>query len=97
MRWLGLAMFAIGCAHAYRAEVTALGYGRHMIRSAPDEEHASEGIATQYAYRRASEVCSDGYDVIENKVGTASTTERVAIFGRRINETPEVMLIIRCR
>lgn len=97
MRWIGLAMIAIGCAHGYNADVTPIGDGRYMVRSAPDEEHASDGIAMQYAHRRASEVCSNGYDVIENKVGVASTTERVAIFGRRTNETPEVMLIVRCR
>lgn len=103
MRWFDLAVAAaaIGCAHpysaGYHAEITAIGDGRLMIRSAPSDERVSEGLATQHAYIRATEACPNGYEIIDQKVGTASSRERVAIFGRRTVRTPEVTLIIRCR
>lgn len=88
---------ALGCHHAYQADVTALGEGRYMIRAAPDEEQVSESIATQYAHRRAREVCPTGYELVDGKSGTVRSTERVAVFGRRTNEMPEVTLVVRCR
>jgi hypothetical protein len=72
-------------------------HGKYMIRSAPDPEGSSEGLATQYAYRRANEVCPDGYDIVDNKVNSVTTTERVAVFGRRTTQSPEVVLMVRCK
>jgi hypothetical protein len=86
-----------GCAHAYQAEITTIGNGRYMIRSAPEDEQVSESIATQYALRRAGEVCATGYEVLESKTGVATSTEHVAVFGRRTTELPEVTLVVRCR
>lgn len=86
-----------GCAHAYRADVTAIGAGQYMIRSAPDDEQMSESIATQYAMQRAGDVCGSGYEVLESKAGVATSTEHVAVFGRRTTERPEVTLLVRCR
>lgn len=98
-RWIGAVVIAIavGCAHVYQADVTAIGEGRYMIRSAPDDEQVSESLAAQYAMQRAREVCGAGYEVLESKTGVATSTERVAIFGRRTLESPEVTLVVRCR
>jgi len=72
-----------GCAHGtYRPDVTPLAEGRYLIRSAPDDEQRSEELAAQHAYRQANELCPAGYEQVDRKTGTASTTERVAIFGR---------------
>ncbi|MFN2626618.1 MAG: hypothetical protein ABR520_11115 [Mycobacteriales bacterium] len=63
----------------------------------PDDEQVSESLATRYAMQRAGEVCVAGYDVLENKTGVATSTEHVAVFGRRTTELPEVTLVVRCR
>lgn len=92
-----LALAALGCSRAYRPDVTEISGGRFVIRSAPDDEQRSEEIAVEYAYRRAGEVCPDGYEELERKNGTAATTERIAVFGRRTLEFPEVTITVRCR
>lgn len=91
-----MAGLAAGCRTPYRAEATLVGDASYMIRSAPEGEQHSDAIAMQAAQRRAREVCPDGYEVLDSRTGIAQSTERVAVFGRRINETPEVTITVRC-
>jgi len=95
-RWIAVAGLVAGCHAPYRADATMVGDGSYMIRSAPDGEQRSEALAMQAAQRRAREVCPDGYEVLDSKTGIAQSTERVAVFGRRVNETPEVTITVRC-
>jgi hypothetical protein len=83
----------VACRTPYQAEATAIGDGRIMVRA---ESETSEGEASQRAYARAHEVCPDGYEVVDDKAGTAKRRERVAVFGRRTVESPEVTLVVRC-
>lgn len=77
----------------YQPEVTKIGDGRLMIRSAPGEQ--SPALATQHAYRRAHGLCPGGYEVLEDKPSTTRDFERVG-FARRAVDLAEVLLVIRC-
>jgi hypothetical protein len=92
-------ILAAGCSHrsGYQADATLISDGQYMIRSAPDSDEKSEGLATQYAHERASDVCPSGYEIVETKAGVMTTTEHVAVFGRRSVEHPEVVLVVRCQ
>lgn len=74
-------------------EVTTIGNGQVMIRAEADD---GEGVASQEAYRRANELCPSGYQVVDSRTGVVRSYERVAVFGRRVIETPEVTLVVRC-
>jgi hypothetical protein len=83
-----------GCRHPYQAEATLIGNGQYMIIATTED---SEAHAYQYAYSRANEICPNGYDVVDNKAGSTKSSERVAVFGRRTIESPEVTLVVRCK
>jgi hypothetical protein len=97
-RWI---LIALACCHrqagpeepATRGEVTPIGNGEYMIRAGAE---TSEGLAEQRARARANEVCPGGYEVVGRSVGVTRTYERVAIFGRREHDSPEVVLTVRC-
>ena len=84
---------AAGCRATYQAEATTIGNGQIAIRA---EHETSESAARQLALARANELCPGGYEVIDDKAGAAVSYERVAVFGRRAIETPEVTLVVRC-
>ena len=97
-RAIAMLATAVSCAHApYRADATVVSDGKLLIRSAPDADETSEGLALQYAHSRASEACPSGYDIVESNVSSVRSTERVAVFGRRVNERPEIVLVVRCK
>lgn len=83
------------CRKPYQADATMLGGGRYMIR-AQLRAGQSEGLAQQYAYQRANEVCPEGYKLDESKTNETKQTESVAFFGRRTVTAPEVVMMIRC-
>jgi hypothetical protein len=93
-RWVAVVLL-IACRKPYQADATMLGGGKYMIR-AQLRAGESEGLAKQYAYQRANEVCPEGYLLDESDSHATPQSERVAFFGRRTVTAPEVVLMIRC-
>lgn len=90
------AIAANGCRKPpYQADATMLGGGAYMIR-AQVKAGEGEGLADQYAYRRANEVCPVGYLLDERKANAVPQTEHVFVVGRHTVYAPEVVLKIRC-
>ncbi len=88
-----VAITVVGCHAPYQAEATMIGNGQIAIRA---EHETSESAARQLALARANELCPGGYEVIDDKSGAAKSYERIAVFGRREVDTPEVTLVVRC-
>ena len=68
MRWLGLAAIVCSaCATSYSDATShrSLGHGMYII-TADGNGFTSRSLISIYMYRRAAEVCSAGFDLIES-------------------------------
>ena len=72
-----------------------LGGGRHTI-DVEVNGYTSAGTALDYAYRRAGELCPDGYDVVDG-----SKTDRAYVYATKnfvaSGTKPEVAIVVQCK
>jgi hypothetical protein len=102
MRRVVLALTLVGCGTPYQPMGVRGGYEDHPIGKGIIAIHVrgngytSAGTVLEYAYRRAGEVCSNGFDPIDGQASTSSSWQRN---GNTVNEVDkhEMTVLVHCR
>ncbi len=97
-----LALTLVGCGTPYQPMGVRGGYEDHPIGNGIIAIHVrgngytSAGTVLEYAYRRAGEVCSNGFDPIDGQASTSSSWQRN---GNTVNEVDkhEMTVLVHCR
>lgn len=90
------------CATPYQPEALGGGYtntrlsrGMYSVQVNVNS-YTSQGTALEYAYRRAGELCRNGFDVID---GTKTQSDFYVRYGSTVSNLPKssVSLIVKCK
>lgn len=90
-----------GCQTPYQTmgftggvEATPLGNGAYVVHSMVNG-YTSQGIAVEHAYRRASELCPQGFQLADSATSSTSSYWRTQYGVQEVNK-PEVTIVVQC-